>query len=206
MDVRHGGSPSPTSAAQVPSAPALHADAVDTLIAWQPPDEGQALLRDEYVQFLHAHHMGHLRDSDAGHLTASALVIDASTSRVLLTLHPKVSRWLQTGGHIEPDDASLLAAAAREACEESGIDGLSVDPSPLRLDRHLVPCRPGVMLHHLDVQFLAVAPHGSLEHRSSESLDLQWFDHDALPEVDDSVRALVAAARTRLHLRQNSRA
>ncbi|MBW8810801.1 MAG: NUDIX domain-containing protein, partial [Lysobacter sp.] len=37
------------------------------------------------------------------------------------TLHRKGGFWVQCGGHLEPDDATLSAAALREATEESGI-------------------------------------------------------------------------------------
>ena len=30
---------------------------------------------------------------------------------MLLTLHPRIGLWVQLGGHIEPEDGSLLAAA-----------------------------------------------------------------------------------------------
>jgi 8-oxo-dGTP pyrophosphatase MutT (NUDIX family) len=177
----------------------LRDDALAVLDAWEPSDRQQSSLRDEYVAFLAQHPDGHVRECTDGHLTASALIFDPVTDRVLLTLHPKVSRWLQTGGHIEVDDASLHAAAAREAREESGIHDLIISAHPVRLDKHLVPCRPQLLLHHYDVQYLALAPEGSLAIRSSESLDLQWFDADALPaDTDDSVRLLVAASRMRL--------
>ena len=58
-----------------------------------------------------------------GHLTASALVLDATGEHVLLTLHPRVGAWVSLGGHIEPEDGTVLAAASREAYEESGIAG-----------------------------------------------------------------------------------
>ena len=42
---------------------------------------------------------------------------------MLLTLHRKVGRWLQLGGHCEPADTTLAGAALREATEESGLPG-----------------------------------------------------------------------------------
>lgn len=174
---------------------ALHRQAGQVLRSWTPEDEQQVFLRDEYVTFLDKHANGHLKDCDSGHLTASSLIVDPFTERVLLTLHPKVSRWLQTGGHLESTDVTLAAAAAREAREESGILDLTLSPMPVRLDKHLVPCRPGVMLHHFDVQYVALAPANAHEIISSESLDLMWFGWEELPEVDDSVLALVQAAR-----------
>ena len=66
------------------------------------------------------------RGSRIGHLTASALVMDEHRTRVLLTLHPKVGRWLQLGGHVEPGDASLREAARRETIEEGGIADVTI--------------------------------------------------------------------------------
>ncbi|PWI44623.1 NUDIX hydrolase [Streptomyces sp. ICBB 8177] len=127
-----------------------------------------------------------------GHVTASALVIDPSSGRVLLTLHRKLRMWLQMGGHCEPSDATLERAALREATEESGIEGLSLLPGgPVRLDRHLTPCA-----WHLDVQYAALAPAGAVEAISDESLDLRWFAYDEVASVaDTSVVRLLARTR-----------
>ena len=173
----------------------LHQQAREVLRSWHTSHKDQASLRDEYLAFLEQHANGHLKACDYGHLTASSLIVDPHRERVLLTLHPKVSRWLQTGGHLEPTDATLEESAGREAREESGIANLLLSPAPVRLDKHLIPCRPGVMLHHFDVQYVALAPKDAHEVISSESLDLAWFGWDELPEVDDSVRNLVQAAR-----------
>ena len=65
-----------------------------------------------------------------GHITASALVLDHTGTETLLTLHPRLGRWVQLGGHCEDGDADIAAAALREAGEESGIDGLTIGAMP----------------------------------------------------------------------------
>lgn len=117
---------------------------------------------------------------------------------MLLTLHARFGRWLQTGGHIESTDPTLEAAAAREAAEESGLIDLSLDRSPLLLSKHEVPCGPARPTYHLDVQYLVLANHAVSPGVGEESLDVRWFAHDQLPAVDNSVAALVRAARVRL--------
>ena len=118
---------------------------------------------------------------------------------MLLTLHARIGRWLQTGGHIESTDPTLEAAAVREAYEESGLVDLAVEPRPLLLSKHEVPCGAGRPTYHLDVQYLVLAnDHLVSPNIGAESLDLRWFAHDQLPEVDSSVVALVRAAGARL--------
>ena len=69
------------------------------------------------------------------------MVLSADRRSVLLTLHPRVGRWVQLGGHCEPEDPTIAAAALREATEESGIAGLQIDPDPVHLDVHPSPAR-----------------------------------------------------------------
>lgn len=172
----------------------LHEAATRVLKEWTPPgdDPGQERLRLAYLEHLAEHPDGVWKSCAAGHTTAGALVVDADGERVLLTLHRKLRRWLQTGGHCEPGDASLADAALREATEESGIEGLTLLPGgPVRLDRHPTPCA-----WHLDVQYAVRAPRGAVAAMSDESLDLRWFGFGELADVTDvSVQRL--AARTR---------
>ena len=81
------------------------------------------------LAFLAARPDGCLRECVPGHVTGSALVLDHTGTHALLTLHPRFGRWLQLGGHCEETDADIVAAALREATEESGIDDLTIDPS-----------------------------------------------------------------------------
>lgn len=102
------------------------------------------------------------RSSLAGHLTASAFVIDRERRHLLLIHHRALDRWLQPGGHAD-GDPDLRAVARREVLEETGLAELDlVTPRPFDLDIHSIPERRGVPAHlHYDVRFLFEAD-GSL--------------------------------------------
>lgn len=173
----------------------LARDARAVLARWTAPDATQEALRQDFLALLNARPDAMWRTCAPAHLTASALVLDPSRRRVLLLLHRKAGLWLQTGGHAELGDTTLASVALREATEESGMVGLRISAAPVRLDRHPAPCVPGVVEHHLDVQYLVTAPAGALPLGSAESAEVGWFDPDALPEpTDAAVRALVAVA------------
>ncbi|MFY1678691.1 MULTISPECIES: NUDIX hydrolase [unclassified Streptomyces] len=169
----------------------LHEDAILVLKGHR----GQEELRQVYLDHLAGHPDGVWKTCAAGHVTASALIVDPTRGRVLLTLHRKLRQWLQTGGHCEPKDSSLADSALREGTEESGVEGLRLLPGgPVRLDRHLTPCA-----WHLDVQYAAIAPPEAVEVISDESLDLRWFAYDEVGKVaDGSVGRLLRATRARL--------
>lgn len=175
--------------------PALHADATRLLAAWQPTGPGQEPLRQAFLAFLAARADACRRSCEPGHLTASALLLDAAGEHVLLTMHPRVGHWVQLGGHCEDADATLAGAALREAVEESGVPGLVIDPEPLHLDVHPITCSLGVPTRHLDVRFLVRAPAEARPVCSAESEDLRWFRLDALPSDVRELAAALAATR-----------
>ncbi|NUT98688.1 MAG: NUDIX hydrolase [Saccharothrix sp.] len=176
----------------------LHADAVEALTAWRPAQREQEALRQAYLGFLAARPDACERSCVPGHITASALVLDSTGTRALLTLHPRVGRWLQLGGHCEPSDTTLAGAALREAEEESGITGLRLDPTPIHLDVHPITCSLGVPTRHFDVRFVVRAPVDAEAVRSAESLDLQWWPLDGLPPDVDDLRPMIDAALTQI--------
>ncbi len=174
----------------VPNA-AVHADAVRTLSGWEPREAAQQALRQAFLGFLAARPDACARSCVPGHLTASAVVLSYDGTHVLLTLHPRVGRWLQLGGHCEESDTGLVAAALREATEESGIDDLDIEPQPLHLDVHPITCSLGLPTRHFDVRFLLHAPAHAVPIRSPESADLAWWPRNSLPP--DVAPALASA-------------
>jgi 8-oxo-dGTP pyrophosphatase MutT (NUDIX family) len=181
---------------------ALHADVTAVLTNWPAPDPSQAAVREGFLGLLAARPDATRRKCAPGHITASAVVLTPDRCSVLLTLHPRIGRWVQLGGHCERADASLARAALREATEESGIPGLCIDPVPVHLDIHPVTCSLGVPTRHFDVRFRIIAPAGAEPVISAESDDLRFWPVDALPPEFDGAdgqadRALIAAALSR---------
>ena len=138
----------------------VHDSVIATLTRWAAPDPAQDTLRNAVLAFVLARPDSCARACEPGHITASAAVLDDSDTQVLLTLHPRLGRWVQLGGHCGADDADIGAAALREATEESGIAGLKLGPLAA-IHVHPLTCSLGVPTRHLDLQFVAHAPAGA---------------------------------------------
>lgn len=130
----------------------------------------------------------------SGHITASSWIIDDQYQHALLTHHRKLNRWLQLGGHVE-DDQHILAAALREAREESGLNDIhTVTEAIFDVDVHLIPARKQEAAHyHYDIRFLFQAHRDDRLTISDESLDLRWFSIAELQALaaDDSIDRMV---------------
>lgn len=110
-----------------------------------------------------------------GHFTASAFVLSPDRDALLLIFHGKLQRWLQPGGHVDPDDLDLLAAARREVAEEVGVTELSLlTPAPLDLDVHDIPALRADPAHaHFDVRF-AFRAHSLAFQAGSDAKAARW--------------------------------
>jgi 8-oxo-dGTP pyrophosphatase MutT (NUDIX family) len=123
------------------------------------------------------------REQPTAHFTASALVVDPERERTFLIHHNKLGRWFQPGGHVEPEDETMLAAATREAHEETGLAVTPASDEPLDLDVHEFPARDGRPAHlHLDVRFLLVAEETTVVAAAEEGA---WFERSAALETVD---------------------
>lgn len=142
-----------------------------------------------------------------GHITGSCLLLNPKGDKTLLTLHRKLKRWLQLGGHAE-GETDLLAVALREAVEESGISAIHpIEPELFDVDIHLIPARPhlGEPAHfHYDVRFLMRAEHEDFV-CSDESDALAWLSWDDVQarwdDFDEPMRRLFRLWQARPDLR-----
>jgi 8-oxo-dGTP pyrophosphatase MutT (NUDIX family) len=134
-----------------------------------------------------------------GHVTSSCWIVDPEHGRALLAWHKRLNRWLQMGGHVEPEDPTLLESALREAREESGLRSVRpVSPDIFDVDIHAIPARKSEPEHlHYDVRFLFEADPTEPLIVSAESRAVSWVP---LPEVaarnpDPSMIRMVAKTR-----------
>jgi 8-oxo-dGTP pyrophosphatase MutT (NUDIX family) len=144
-----------------------------------------------FQDFLEAELDAFSRSLQVGHFTGSAWLVSADGRRVLLTHHRKLGMWLQLGGHAD-GDTDLARVALREAEEESGLDGLSVEPGIFDLDRHRIPARGSDPEHwHYDVRYIVRAGTDEDFVVSDESHALAWR------EIADVARDEAADASVR---------
>lgn len=145
-----------------------------------PGCDAEAAYRDRMLALLDSPGDPLSRDHfEPGHFTASGFVLSPDGQSVLLILHRKLNRWLQPGGHVDPQDADLFAAACREVREEVGIGEVSPAlpedfPGVFDVDIHPIPARKAQPAHeHFDVRFLMRARSTRIT-RNHETHDAEW--------------------------------
>ena len=159
--------------------------AIEAVERFTPQDRIQALHRRRLLAFAARHPDALHRSCTAGHLTASAWVVNHDATRGLVLLHAKIGRWLQPGGHAD-GEPSLWGVALREATEETGIDGLEIWTEPIDVDVHLFVNRQQAEPSHLhfDVRYVVRCPPGASPRGNHESDALQWVTADRLTDAD----------------------
>jgi hypothetical protein len=160
-------------------------DAHDALLSdYRSQWPGEAATVDRFAALLSDAQDPFRRERLAGHFTASAWLVDRTGTRVLLTHHRKLDRWLQLGGHAD-GVRDFARVALTEAEEESGLADLTVDADIFDLDAHDIPEHKGVPTHvHYDVRFVVRAGGSEDFVVSDESHALAWRGIAGL--VDDA--------------------
>lgn len=174
----------------------------EQLSGYQPADSSEAAFVRRMLELSGVEQACERAHFTPGHFTASAFVLSPDRRDLVLIHHKKLGIWVQPGGHVEPADADLLAAARREVLEEVGLAELE----PLQgnrgsllfdVDIHVIPARKADPAHeHFDVRFAFVAKTRELVH-SEEVADLRWVPLNAVEQMgtDESVLRAVNKLR-----------
>jgi 8-oxo-dGTP pyrophosphatase MutT (NUDIX family) len=131
---------------------------------------------------------------DPGHFTAGGCVLSPDGGSVLLVHHKRLDKWLQPGGHVDPEDTSVIAAAEREVVEETGVVLADTVPALLDIDIHQIPSGRGEPRHrHFDLRFLFCAARADLEPAQDEVNAADWvpFGEVAQLSTEVSLRRMV---------------
>lgn len=151
------------------------------------PDEAEGLrplqerlTRDE--QFNH-------RKSFDGHGTGAAIVLSPDRKKLLMVYHKILDRWVQPGGHWDPEDPNPWTVAQREAEEETGVDiaaALHIDPDrphiPVDINPHLIPENPAKKEpahHHYDFRYPFIAVSEAVKPEEKEVSAVAWVPIDS---------------------------
>ena len=168
-------------------------DFLSKLARYVPLDARDDAQRGKIEAFVREHPGCFESTFEPGHLTGSAWLLDSTGSRVLLTHHRKLDKWIQLGGHADGEH-DLLDVALREAREESGIvDIRPVSDEIFDLDVHDYPATATEGEHeHFDIRFLLQVHAGDAYVVSDESHALAWFTYDELAamNLDEAVRRM----------------
>lgn len=150
---------------------------------------------DRALAFVATHERCFERSLATGHITGSAWVVSRDGTRVLLTHHAKLNRWLQPGGHAD-GDPDVLRVALREAEEETGLPAEPVEDRLFDVDIHVIPARGAEPAHdHVDMRFAVRVDDARPFVVSHESHDLAWVPVDRLTDFTREPSMLRMAAK-----------
>lgn len=90
------------------------------LLAYTPYNEQEARDRELILRCLKDEADLFTRKNDLVHMTASAWIVNAERTKVLMAYHNLYQSWAWLGGHAD-GETDLLAVALKEAQEESGL-------------------------------------------------------------------------------------
>jgi 8-oxo-dGTP pyrophosphatase MutT (NUDIX family) len=123
-----------------------------------------------------------------GHITGGAIVLSPDRKKLLVIHHNLFNRWLQPGGHWDPDEGSPWEAACREAEEETQVQIAEQLPAvgddmriPLDIGVHPIPPRPekDEPAHtHYDFRYVFLAKSEKLKHLANEVSACEWVAFD----------------------------
>ena len=188
MDARV--SPEATTGPRDPGSDAVVA-VRSAVAAHEPEDEREIDARNVILKELDRLEKPFDEGADPVHVTGSAVVVGSRGT--ILHLHKRLSRWMQTGGHLEPGEMPY-DAALRESEEETGLHLAHPEGGPRLLHVDVHPAADGHT--HLDLRYLLVGPDAEPSPPPGESPHARWFSwSEALERSDVALVGALRAAR-----------
>ena len=122
------------------------------------------------------------------HFCASAFVVDPLTKKILLVFHPKFRKWVQPGGHIEPDEFPE-ETVMREVYEETGYKIELIGEHFPREDDLVKPL--GIQKNrgsngesHIDIIYAAKPLNHVKREADEEIISYRWFTREELEKLN----------------------
>ena len=157
---------------------------IEKLENYKPYNEQEAADRGEILRQLKSFPNIFTRENLNAHMTASSWIVNPARTKVLMVYHNIYDSWSWTGGHAD-GETDLLAAALREAKEETGItkvrpvteDIYSLEI--LTVDGHVKHGKYVSSHLHLNVTYLLEADEDEILHKKDdENSGVAWFGLD----------------------------
>ena len=95
----------------------------DLIKNYKPKCEQERIDQQAILSFLDRNPDAFYRTNLAGHMTASAIVVDSKMEKVLFAFHNIYNSWSWVGGHNDGNE-DFLAVAVDEAKEETGVKNI----------------------------------------------------------------------------------
>ena len=157
---------------------------IDKLENYKPYNEQEDADRGEILRQLKSFPDIFTRENRNAHMTASSWIVNPARTKVLMVYHNIYDSWSWTGGHAD-GETDLLAAALREAKEETGINKVRPVTEDiysleiLTVDGHVKHGKYVSSHLHLNVTFLLEADEDEILHKKDdENSGVAWFGLD----------------------------
>lgn len=157
---------------------------------YDPSDIQEKTYKAKTIQFVKEHANCFSRQLEIGHITGSGWVLNEDMSKVLLTHHLKLNKWLQLGGHSD-DDYNTLEVVIREIEEESGIRGsdlIQIVDGIFDIGVHVIPRHGSEKEHiHYGIRFVFKTKSAvEIVRQEEESKELRWVSLEDVHNYSNS--------------------
>ena len=174
------------------------------LFQYSPFDETEKAMTAHLARFLERWStLAFARDlagdeTERGHVTGSAWIVNLDGSQVVLLHHAKLGIWVQPGGHCD-GESDAANVALREAREETGLDVSLLHSEIFDVDVHRIPEYWNTPEHfHFDVRFLLQSDENMMPVVSDESREVRWVSLDEASALNSTPSIARMIEKTRL--------